>query len=85
MLTQQQLKQLRSEPLIGPNKVRRAKELAETTQVEIAAATGLSQPVVSSVERGEYSRLPLETARALAKHYGCHIEDLFPSREAIAS
>lgn len=59
--------------------------LTEETQVELAAAVERSQPYISAIVNGTYSALPLEMARALAQHYGCTIEDLFPACEAIAS
>lgn len=84
-LTPQQVKRLRAEPLRGPNKIRQARELAGLTQVELAAKLRCEQSYISKVECGGYSRLPLENARFFAAHFGCHIEDLFPSREAVAS
>lgn len=85
MLSRDKLKQLRAEPLgASPNRVRRARELAELTQVQIAAATGLTQAFISSIENGDYSDVTLTTSRALARFFGCQIEDLFPSREAVA-
>lgn len=85
MLTAAQIKSLRSEPLSGANKVRRARELAELLQADVCSATKMSQPYLSAIELGKYSEMPLETSRTLATFYGCAIEDLFPSREAVAS
>lgn len=84
-LTPQQVKRLRAEPLRGPNKLRQARELAEVTQVELAAKLRCEQSFISKVECGGYVRLPLENARVFAHYFGCSIEDLFPSREAVAS
>lgn len=86
MLTRSQLTQLKQTPLDeAPNKVRRARELAQETQIDLAEAVGWPQTYVSRVERGDYSRLPLENARKLAKHFGCHCEDLFPEVEALSA
>lgn len=85
MLSPKQLRALRVAPLDGPNKLRQARELADMTQVDLAAACGWPQTYISRIECGTYSRLPLENARILANHFGCPIEDLFPAREAVAS
>lgn len=84
-LTPAQVKRLRAAALNGPNKVRLARELAELTQVEMAKALHCEQNYISKIECDKYSRLPLENARELAAFFGCHIEDLFPAREAVAS
>lgn len=83
--TPAQLKRLRAAAPNGPNKVRQARELAGLTQVEMAKALGAEQVYISKIERDRFSRLPLENARELAQFFGCHIEDLFPAREAVAS
>lgn len=85
MLTRKQLAALKAAKLTGPNKLKKAIELAETTQEQVAAALGLSQPHISEIANGNYSRLPMETTRALADHFGCSIEDLFPAKQAVAS
>lgn len=85
MLTPTQLKRLRAEPLTGANKVLLARRLTGTSQVAVAAGIdGMIQAKISLIERGEYSRLPLETSRKLAQFFGCSIEDLFPARDAEA-
>jgi transcriptional regulator with XRE-family HTH domain len=81
MLTPEQIEALQAEPLQGANRVRRARELAEQTQVQVCAALKLSQPYYSAIERGDYREMPLETSRTLAQHFGCSIEVLFPARE----
>ncbi len=65
------------------NKVAKAIELAEVTQVQVAAATGLPQPYVSDVARGRYQTITVENAHKLADYFGCSIEDLFPARETV--
>lgn len=77
-LTEQQVLELRHSELEGPNKLRKAIKLARVTQVEVAAAVGIRQPHVSEIANGNYSSLPLETARDLATFFGCTIDDLFP-------
>jgi DNA-binding XRE family transcriptional regulator len=85
VLTKSQLHTLRATKLDGANKLRLAMSLGGLTQVQLAAAVNVTQAYISSIVNGDYSQLPLETARTLATHFGCSIEDLFPSREAIAS
>lgn len=86
MLTKDQVETLRRSRVRSRNRLTRAKHLARVTQVEIAAATHLTQSYISRIENGQYVDLPGETMRAFATFYGCAIEDLFPaSREAVAS
>lgn len=83
MLSADQIDQLRARPLSGRNKLTDAIELAETTQVEVAKGTGLTQPYVSQICNGRYSdQLPMETGRRFAQFFGCAIEDLFPAIES---
>jgi transcriptional regulator with XRE-family HTH domain len=84
MLSREQLRKLRATPLEGANKIARAMELAEVTQVQVAEGTSLTQSYVSRVARGLYERLPGETMREFAEFFGCTIEDLFPARDAAA-
>lgn len=84
MLTPKQIEVLRESPL-APNRVKVAMRLAGLTQVEVAAKLGITQSHVSEIANGNYSSLPLDTARKFATFFGCLIEDLFPSREAVAS
>lgn len=85
MLTAEQLTELKREPLTAPNKLRRARELAGLTQVALSEGADISQPYLSAIETGRAVDLPLETVRRLAQFFGCAIEDLFPSREQVAS
>ena len=84
MLKPDEIKQLRRENK-GRNRVAKAMELSGITQVELAAAIGTTQSNISEIKTGQYEDLPLETTRALADHFGCSIEDLFPAARAIAS
>lgn len=79
MLTAAQIEHLKSLPASGPNRLAAAMELGGVTQVQLAQATGHTQPYVSSIVNGKYSALPLETARRIADAFGCAIEDLFPA------
>lgn len=81
MLTAEQVERLREELLEGPNKVRRAREIAKLLQSDVCSSTGLSQPYYSAIERGDYGDLPLETSRTLADYFCCPIEVLFPPRD----
>ncbi len=60
-------------------------DLTGVTQVQVASGTGLTQSYVSRIKNGLYADLPGETLHAFAEYFGCQIEDLFPSREAVAS
>jgi transcriptional regulator with XRE-family HTH domain len=78
MLTSEQISDLRAIEA-SPNRVKRAMALAGVTQEQVASAIGTSQSHVAEICNGNYSRLPLETARRFAQHFGCLIEDLFPA------
>ena len=80
MLAPAELAQLRALPLRPSerNRLRLARSLARITQTTLAARTRMPQARLSRIERGGYSKLPIETARALAAFFGCTIEDLFP-------
>lgn len=83
-LTPEQLDQLRATPVEGVNRLRLAITLADTTQTAVAQETGIPAPSLSLLVNGKYGDLKIETARKLASCFGCAIEDLFPSREAVA-
>jgi DNA-binding XRE family transcriptional regulator len=85
MLTSEQIDLLRHEPLDGANKVRRARELAGLTQIQVAREVPISQPYLSAIETGKSTDLTLETSRSLAMFFGVQIEDLFPARQEVAS
>lgn len=82
-LSPKQLRELRSAPTTG-NRVGKAIELADVTQIEVAEATGFPQPYVSDVARARYDTITVENARKFADYFGCLIEDLFPSKAAVA-
>lgn len=81
MLTRKQLADLKAEPLTGPNKLPVAMRLAKLTQEQLAEKLGTTQPRISKIVVGSYSKFPLENARQLSRFFGCSIEDLFPSTE----
>lgn len=85
MLTPHQLRKLRHASGVGPNKLRLAIELADTTQVKVAAAIGIAQSQVSEDVTGKSTDISLQKARAYARVFGCEVEDLFPVSEAVAS
>lgn len=78
MLTRKQLTILRRMPAPHGNRLREARKLAGKTQVEVAAAVGISQGALSDLERR--ANVMLATAQRLASYYGCRIEDVFPFR-----
>ena len=86
-LDSERLEQLRATRpnVVGHNLVARAIELARVTQIEVAQATRLPQPYVSDVARNRYRTITVENASKFARFFGCSIEDLFPSCEAVAS
>jgi transcriptional regulator with XRE-family HTH domain len=79
MLTDSQLAQLAAEHVEGKNKLRRARELAGLTQVQLAEKAGLTQSSLSKLEAGLYSDGPtLETLDKLAAVFGATKDLLFP-------
>lgn len=84
LLNARRLRELRDTATEG-NRVGRAIELAEVTQLDVAAATGLPQPYISDVARNRYQTITVDNAHKFADYFGCAIEDLFPAREAVAS
>lgn len=84
-LTPEQVLALRSVPLGSmPNKVRLARTMLGLSQGDVARELDFNQPLLSQIERGDYGDVMLERSRAIADLFGCSIEDLFPSREAVA-
>ncbi len=77
MLTEDQLRTLRSEP--GANRVAKAISLAGVTQMAVAKEIGLPQPYISDIARRRYRTITVENARKFARYFGCRIEDLFPA------
>lgn len=83
MLNEEKLAALRATSC-EPNRVRVAMALLPVTQVQLAEAIGVEQSTISKVVTGRHSRLPLALAQKLAGYFGCQVEDLFPSRQAVA-
>lgn len=81
MLTEHQIAALRRTPA-DPNRVKRAMQLLGLTQVQVAAAVGMTQSHISEIANGNYSSLPLETAQKIADRFGCSTDLLFPLRAA---
>lgn len=84
MLSRNKLRALRAADCDGPNKLRQAMKLANTTQMQVAARVGLAQSQVSEDINGKFCEMSLDKARAYADLFGCTVDDLFP-REAVAS
>jgi DNA-binding XRE family transcriptional regulator len=85
-LTKEQIAELRQHQVgVGVNRVQIARRLAGLTQVALAEQLGMTQSSLSDLERSRYSDTTVSTAARIAHHFGCSIEDLFPSREAVAS
>lgn len=86
MLTKKQLDELRRSKPSGRNRLGDAMELAGLTQVQLAEKTGFTQSYISRIQNGQYGDdFPGETMRTFAHAFGCAIEDLFPSKEAISA
>jgi transcriptional regulator with XRE-family HTH domain len=86
MLTHKQLSLLRAYPVGATrNNLRFAMQLGNVTQVQLAAALNVSQSQISEDINGKYAAMSLDKARAYARFFGCHLEDLFPAREEVAS
>lgn len=85
-LSATKLRELRNRP-IGPsrNRLSDAIELSKETSTAVAKATGLSLQYLSDVTRGRWDTITVENAHKFAEHFGCAIEDLFPSKQEIAS
>jgi putative transcriptional regulator len=58
------------------NVVRRARQLAELTQAELAASTGVTRQTIVAVEAGDYAP-SVYLALAIAERLGSTVEDLF--------
>lgn len=82
MLSTKQLDELRRSRGANRNRLGKAMELAGTTQVQLAEATGLTQSYISRIKNGRYDDLSGDTMRSLVAFFGCSLDDLFPaSRE----
>jgi transcriptional regulator with XRE-family HTH domain len=78
MLNRTALRQLRQTHTKAANKLRLAKELAQTTQTQIAARMALAQSQVCDDMNGKSSDISLKKARAYAGVFGCTVDDIFP-------
>lgn len=78
-----QLKSLRKSK--SASRLREARSILGLTQEQLAEAVGVSQSSLSDLERQRYGGVTIDTAHRFAEFFGCSIEDLFPSREAVAS
>lgn len=79
-LTREHIRRLRTITGVH-NRIRAARELLGLTQLQLAAALGVTQPQLSDWERGRYGDMTLSRAQQLATFFGCAIEDIFPARE----
>ena len=81
VLKEHQLAQLRRSPG-EPNRVKKAMDLLELTQVQVADAIGVTQSHINKIANGKYSELNWDTVRKLSDYFGCDPTVLFPSRAA---
>ncbi|MCW2579799.1 MAG: transcriptional regulator, family [Blastococcus sp.] len=58
------------------NAVRRARQLAELTQAELAGAAGVTRQTIVAVEAGDYAP-SVYLALAIAERLGTTVEELF--------
>ena len=85
-LTRKQLDALReTKPGPSGNRLANAIEILDIPMARVADGTGLRYTYVSDVTQGRWQTITVENAHKFAVFFGCHIEDLFPSREAVAS
>jgi transcriptional regulator with XRE-family HTH domain len=84
-MTTKQLTALRSMPVtdIG-NRLSAAFDLTGQSQAECVRKTRFTPQYVSDMVRGRFKNISVDNAREFAEFFGCQIEDLFPSREAVA-
>jgi len=57
--------------------VRRKRAEAGLSQAQLAAKTGVTQPHISAIERGASSP-SVDVLHALARAFGCKVQDLMP-------
>lgn len=85
MLTPTQLRELRrSDVGAAGNRLAKAMELEGLKQADLAQLIQLAQPYISDVARGRHQTITVENAYRFAAYFGCSIEDLFPSKAAVA-
>ncbi len=84
-MTPKQLKELRSRPRSGVgNQLAEAFSVTERSQADCVRETRFTAQYVSDMVRGRFQNISLDNAREFADYFGCAIEDLFPSRAAVA-
>lgn len=86
-MTPKQLRELRSRPVprdVG-NRLAMAFEITEQSQADCVRLTKFTAAYVSDMVRGRFQNISLDNAREFAAFFDCAIEDLFPSREQVAS
>jgi DNA-binding XRE family transcriptional regulator len=83
MLNRTKLRQLRETKTKAANKLRLAKELAETTQTIIARRMALAQSQVCDDMNGKSPDISLTKARAYADVFGCTVDDIFPPEASV--
>lgn len=66
------------------NAVRRARQLAELTQAELAAGAGVTRQTIVAVEAGDYAP-SVYLALAIAERLGTTVEELFGQTAATTS
>lgn len=75
-----ELKALRVMPATAasPNRLRVAMAMLDLTQNDIAQGTSLTQTTISDICNFRVVDVKLSTLHALARFFGCAIDDLFP-------
>ena len=58
------------------NEVRECRDEAGLSQADLAEAVGVTRQTINAIERERYDP-SIELAFELARHFDCHIEDLF--------
>lgn len=60
------------------NHLKNIRETSGLSQTDLVVATGISQGMISTIERSEEPNITLGTARKLARALNCTLDDLFP-------
>ena len=58
------------------NDLRDRRDRADLSQADLAAAVDVTRQTINAIERDRYDP-SIELAFKLARHFDCHIEDLF--------
>ena len=84
-MTSKQLTELRATPVTETgNRLGLAFDITRRTQADCVRETKFTPQYVSDMVRGRFKNISVDNAREFAEFFGCPIEDLFPSREAVA-